>query len=197
VARGKPVAFDNTTALGVPNAGVVKVGEVDSTTFPVPVEDVTPVPPLPTGNVPDTPVARGKPVAFDNTTALGVPKAGVVKVGEVDSTTFPVPVEDVTPVPPLATGKVPVTPVESGNPVKFVATPEVGVPKFGETKVGEVDSTTLPEPVDVVTPVPPLATATVPEMLVAFTLDATVGIFNVVPVKVAAPVPVVVNVNGA
>ena len=34
----------------------------------------------------------------------GVPKTGVTKVGEVDKTTEPVPVEDVTPVPPLATG---------------------------------------------------------------------------------------------
>ena len=80
---------------------------------------------------------------------------------------FTNPVKVVTPVPPLATGKVPVTPVVSGNPVKFVATPEVGVPKIGETKVGEVDSTTFPLPVDVVTPVPPLATATVPEILLA------------------------------
>jgi hypothetical protein len=71
---------------------------------------------LATGNVPDTPEARDKPVAFVNTTALGVPKAGVVRVGEVDSTRFPEPVAEVTPVPPFATGKVPVTPVD-----RFVA----------------------------------------------------------------------------
>ena len=148
-------------AVGVP----VKAGDADNTTLPVPVDDVTPVPPLATGKVPVTPEARGKPVAFVSTTVLGVPKAGVVNVGEVESTRFPDPVDDVTPVPPLATGKVPVTPVVSGNPVKFVATPEVGVPKIGETKVGEVDSTTLPVPVDDVTPVPPLATGNVPVTL--------------------------------
>jgi hypothetical protein len=32
-----------------------------------------------------------------------------VNVGLADKTLLPVPVEDVTPVPPLATGKVPVT----------------------------------------------------------------------------------------
>ena len=50
------------------------------------------------------------PVMFVPTNAEGVPKAGVTKVGEFDKTTLPVPVEVVTPVPPLATAKVP--PVE-------------------------------------------------------------------------------------
>ena len=92
----------------------------------------------------------------------GVPKTGVTKVGDVDNTVLPEPVEVVTPVPPLATGKVPVTPVVSGKPVKLVATPDVGVPSKGVTSVGDVDKTTAPVPVDVVTPVPPLATAKVP-----------------------------------
>ena len=35
---------------------------------------------------------------------------------------------DAKPVPPLATGKVPVTPVVSGKPVRLVAVPLVGVP---------------------------------------------------------------------
>jgi len=93
---------------------------------------------------------------------VGVPKTGVTKVGEVDNTVLPEPVEVVTPVPPLATGKVPVTPVVKGRPVKLVATPDVGVPSKGVTKVGEVDKTTEPVPVLVVTPVPPFATAKVP-----------------------------------
>ena len=45
----------------------------------------------------------------------------------------------------------------------------VATPKTGVVKVGEVDKTTLPEPVAVVTPVPPLATGSVPEKLVAVT----------------------------
>ena len=53
----------------------------------------------------------------------------------------------VAPVPPFATGNVPVTPAVKGNPVKLVATPDAGVPKAGVTKVGLIDITTLPVPV--------------------------------------------------
>ena len=55
----------------------------------------------------------------------------------------------VTPVPPLATGNVPVTPVVSGSPVRLVATPDVGVPNIGVTRVGLVALTKTPEPVPV------------------------------------------------
>ena len=78
---------------------------------------------------------------------VATPKIGVIRVGEVDNTTATVPVLVVTPVPPLATGRVPVTPVVKGSPVKLVATPEVGVPKRGVTKVGEVAKTAAPVPV--------------------------------------------------
>jgi hypothetical protein len=37
-------------------------------------------------------------------------------------------VVDVVPVPPLAIGSVPVTPVDKGSPVKLVAVPLEGVP---------------------------------------------------------------------
>ena len=40
-------------------------------------------------------------------------------------------------VPPLATGRMPVTPVVSGSPVTLVITPEAGVPNAGVTKTGE------------------------------------------------------------
>jgi len=74
----------------------------------------------------------------------------------------------VVPVPPLATGKVPVTPVVKGKPVAFVSVPEVGVPRIGVTKVGLVESTLFPEPVLVVTPVPPLSTGSaVPDRVIA------------------------------
>ena len=50
------------------------------------------------------------PVIFVPIKADGVPKAGVTSVGEFDKTTPPVPVEaEVDPVPPFATGNVPVT----------------------------------------------------------------------------------------
>ena len=50
---------------------------------------------------------------------------------------MPVP-NDVIPVPPLATGRVPVTPVVSGSPVTFVITPDAGVPRAGVVNVGDV-----------------------------------------------------------
>ncbi len=78
------------------------------------------------------------PVMFVPTKAEGVPSAGVVKVGLLDSTLLPVPVEVVAPVPPLATGSVPVVPPSMGRPVTLVITPLVGVPSAGVTSVGDV-----------------------------------------------------------
>ena len=40
----------------------------------------------------------------------------------------------IVPVPPLAMGKVPVTPVVRGKPVRLVAVPEDGVPKAPPTE---------------------------------------------------------------
>jgi hypothetical protein len=53
--------------------------------------------------------------------------------------------------------------VAIGRLVQFERLPEDGVPKTGVTSVGLVDKTTEPEPVEVVTPVPPLATGTTPD----------------------------------
>jgi hypothetical protein len=75
-------------------------------------------------------------------------------------------------------GSVPVTPVVKGNPVALVNVTLVGVPKIGVTNEGEVLNTTLPVPVDVVTPVPPLATANVPAKVTA----PVVAVFGVRPV---------------
>lgn len=60
-------------------------------------------------------------------------------------------VKVVAPVPPRATGKVPVVPPSIGNPVQLVSVPEVGVPKIGVTNVGLVANTNAPEPVSPVT----------------------------------------------
>jgi hypothetical protein len=76
----------------------------------------------------------------------------------------------VCPVPPLAIGRVPVTPVESGNPVQLVSVPDEGVPKAGVTNVGDVANTSDPVPVSSVT---------------AFSKLSDVG----VPKNVATPVP--------
>jgi len=193
VERGKPVALVKVAEVGVPKTGVTNVGEVDKTTLPEPVEVVTPVPPLATGRVPVTPVVKGRPVALVRVTEVGVPRTGVIKVGEVDSTLLPDPVDVVTPVPPLATGRVPVTPEVRGKPVALVRVTEVGVPRMGVTKVGDVESTLLPDPVDVVTPVPPYATATVvpcqtPVAIVPTLVkdDETTVLLRVVPDSVPA-----------
>jgi len=114
------------------------------------------------------------PVMFVPTKADGVPSAGVTRVGLLANTKAPDPVSSDTAEAKLADDGVPkkvatpvpkpLTPVEIGNPVRLVAVPEAGVPNVGVTNVGEFDNTTLPVPVDEVTPVPPLATAKVPVM---------------------------------
>ena len=54
-------------------------------------------------------------------------------------------------------GNVPITPVESGKPVTFVIMPDVGVPRSGVTRVGEVAKTREPDPVAFVTAAAKLA----------------------------------------
>jgi hypothetical protein len=102
------------------------------------------------------------PVQFVSVPDVGVPKAGVTKVGLLLNTFAPEPVDVVTPVPPLETPNVPVTPVDNGKPVTLVITPEAGVPNAGVTNVGLLLNTLAPDPVEVVTPVPPLETPSVP-----------------------------------
>lgn len=75
----------------------------------------------------------------------GVPRAGVTKVGELENTAFPVPVDVVRAVKRLALEGVPrnvaipvprpLIPVLTGKPVAFVSVPEAGVPSAGVTNV--------------------------------------------------------------
>jgi hypothetical protein len=79
-------------------------------------------------------------------------------------------VDVVTPVPPLATGKVPVTPVVSGSPVAFVSTAEEGVPsagvvRVGLVRVGLVANTNAPVPVSSVTAARKLSLEGVPSQV--------------------------------
>lgn len=123
----------------------VKVGDADNTVLPVPVDDVTPVPPLATGNVPVTPVVKESAVQFDKLPEAGVPNTGATKVGLVAKTAEPDPVSSVKAVRKLADDGVaknvatlapkPDTPVETGKPVQLVNVPDCGVPKIGVTKV--------------------------------------------------------------
>jgi hypothetical protein len=110
--------LDKSPLVGVPRTGVVRVGLVPKTNAPEPVSSVTAEARFAEEGVPKkvatlvprplTPVEIGKPVALVRTAAEGVPKFGVVRVGLDERTTEPVPVDEVTPVPPLATGRVPV-----------------------------------------------------------------------------------------
>ena len=94
--------------------------------------------------------------------------------------------------PPLATGSVPVTPDVNGKPVQLVSVPLVGVPRIGVTSVGLVLRTLLPEPVLVVTPVPPFVTPSVPVILpagkpVQFVSVPLDGVPNAPPLTTTAP----------
>lgn len=166
-----PVILVPTNALGVPRAGVTKVGLVDRTTEPVPVEVVTPVPPLATAKVPDKvivpDVVIGPPevvrpvVPPDTSTLVTVPNGFVPQEVLEPSVVRYLPLLPVWlgasalkaalaviwPVPPFARPKVPVTPVVKGKPVAFVNTPLEGVPSAGVTKTGDVANTLAPEPV--------------------------------------------------
>ena len=148
VDKGKPVAFVNVALVGVPKIGVTSVGLVDNTLLPEPVEVVTPVPPLATGNVPVTPVDKGKPVKLVAVPLDGVPSAPPFTTAAPAEPTLTANAV-ATPVPK------PETPVLIGKPVALVNVAEAGVPQVGVTSVGELDSTALPVPVEVVTPVPP------------------------------------------
>jgi hypothetical protein len=118
-------------------------------------------------------------VALVNVALVGVPRIGVTKVGEVANTAEPVPVSSVKAPKRLAELNEPsdaALPTEVTAPVKlafvvtlpavrpdavpvmFVPTNALGVPNAGVTNVGLVDNTTLPDPVEVVTPVPPCKT---------------------------------------
>jgi hypothetical protein len=167
-----------TVPVGTPvNAGVVRDGLVANTAEPVPVSSVRAVlkfaelgvakkvaTPEPS---PDTPVETGKPVQLVKVPEVGVPKRGVVKDGLVFKTLLPEPVELVTPVPPLATGSVPVTPDVRGKPVTLVIVPDAGVPRAGATSigvvmVGVVEKTATPVPVSSVSAAARLAELGVP-----------------------------------
>jgi hypothetical protein len=143
--------------VGVPRIGVTKVGLVDNTLLPEPVDVVTPVPPFRTGSVPVTPVVKGSPVALVSVTDVGVPRIGVTNVGDVAKTLAPLPVSSVKAAAKFALDGVarkvatpvprPDTPVLIGKPVAFVKVALVGVPRIGVTKVGEVANTAEPLPV--------------------------------------------------
>ena len=101
-----------------------------------------------------------KPLAFMVITGIAVLDPVVPAVATVASVvafptdvTSPVKLAFVVTVPAVSPAAV---------PVMFVPSKKLGVPRFGVTSVGLLDSTTFVVPVLVVTPLPPLVTAKVP-----------------------------------
>lgn len=151
-----------------------------------------PVPPLATGNKPTTPVVNGNPVALVNVTEVGVPRTGVTSVGDVERTTEPEPVEVVTPVPPLATAKVPATVTA---PVVVVEGVRPVVPKLMEVTPLFV-IVTAPVALETLIPVP--ATADVTPVLAIVILPLPLVTLIAVPavkVDLASVPPVVEPIN--
>lgn len=163
VLMGKPVALVKVPEEGVPSTPPSTTNAPAEPTLTAKAV-ATPVP------KPLMPEEAGKPVALVRLMDEGVPRAGVTSVGLLAKTNEPEPVSSVTaaarladegvpknvaipapklaiPVPPFATGKMPVTPVVSGSPVAFVSVSTDGVPRAGVTSVGELEKTKAPEPV--------------------------------------------------
>jgi hypothetical protein len=153
-----PVMFVPTKADGVPKAGVTRVGLVANTADPVPVSSVNAASKFAELNDP-------KDVALPTEVTAPVRLALVTTVAALPTeVTPPVRLAFVVTVPAVKPDAV---------PVMFVPTSAEGVPNAGVTKVGLFDNTTLPVPVELVTPVPPLATARVPVMSAVERLTAS------------------------
>jgi hypothetical protein len=141
----RPAARASDVAEAAPRIGVTRVGDVANTSEPEPVSSVTAAARLAELGVPrkvatpvprpDTPVLIGRPVALVRVADEGVPRAGVTSVGEVERTLLPLPVDVVTPVPPLATASVPATvmtpPVAADGVSPVVPKPIVVTPAAG------------------------------------------------------------------
>jgi hypothetical protein len=149
-------------------------------------------------------------VQLVNTPLDGVPKAGLNKVGLVLNTLFPLPVEAVTPVPPLATARVPArvtTPVVAVLGVNPVVPAEkeltiaagavlaqvvpLDVNKFPEVLGATANKAPVPFPINTLfkvredEPVPPSATAR--SVMPVIVPPVIVAELVVIDVKVAVP----------
>jgi len=140
VLIGKPVALVKVPLVGVPRMGVTRVGEVANTAEPVPVSSVN---------------AASKFAELNDPKDVALPTEVTAPVRLALVTTVVALPTEVTP--PVRLAFVVTLPAVKPDavPVIFVPTSAEGVPNAGVTSVGEFDNTTLPVPVELVTPVPP------------------------------------------
>ena len=150
---------------------------------------MTPVPPDKTGK------------ALDNVSEVAdaTPRIGVTRVGDVFKTTDPVPEDAATPVPPEATdnGVTKVAEFAEIDPDKLTDVP-VAAPSTGVMSVGVLLRTTWPDPVEVLTPVPPEVTGIgVTDVRDATTNGDDIFIIHTLYNVVYAPLILILNVPAA
>ena len=75
-----PKSVGKSAAVNFLNPGAALLPLVGPTKTKLAEVVAVPIPPLATGNTPETPLVKGRSVAFVNVTALGVPKFGETKV---------------------------------------------------------------------------------------------------------------------
>ena len=146
--------------------------------------NLTPVSPN-VGNVANT----REPEPVSSVTA----DAKLALVGVPKNVATPAP-KLVMPVPPLATGKVPVTPVVSGSPVQLVKVPDEGVPNTGVVSVGDVSVLFVSVSVVALPTNVSVATGSVRTEVPAVAPDNTVVVPDVEPLNLTPVVPNVGNV---
>jgi len=175
VEIGRPVQLVRVPEVGVPNNGVVRVGDVANTKSPVPVSsDITP------SNSEDE-------VAANTLSLLPV----VVKVPAVGNVTFVAAVvvrvklfaPEVANVEPSA--KVKVAAVAGAVNATLLMLVAVATPNTGVVRVGDVANTKSPEPVSSVTAAAKLADEGVPKKV------ATLAAKPDTPVEIGRPVQLV------
>ena len=180
VLTGKPVAFVRVAEVGVPNIGVTKVGDVDKTVLPVPVDVVTPVPPLTTGN---TPVisAVDKLIASQDVLVPSVCRYLFACPVCTGNKAFKPVLAVVCPVPPLTIGKVPVmSAVEMSSVSHALLVPSVF--KYLPVLPVCVGARALKPALAVICPVPPKLTGTVLKLIVeALTTIGDCPTYAIVP----------------
>lgn len=156
-ATGNPVALVRVPEDGVPNAPPLSRTFVPSTASTPELARLKVVSVACPSSIEPTPKAveveaviplTGKPVALVRVKAVGVPRSGVTRAGDVPKTNAPLPVSFVMAEAKLALVGVPrkvatpvpnpVMPVDRGRPVADVSTAADGVPSAGVVKTGLV-----------------------------------------------------------